>query len=77
MVGRLRQLVGGANTVLTPAPSPVIASHVAVFSSQPAARPRPRPQAHKALSAGQQKAIPMPGDTNPAADVDDHNFKNF
>ena len=77
MVGRLRQLVGGANSVLTPTPSPVIASHVAVFSSQPAARPRPRPQVHKALSAGQQKAIPMPGDTNPAADADDHNFKNF
>jgi methyl-accepting chemotaxis protein len=77
MVGRLRQLVGGAKTVLTPTPSPVIASHAAVFSSQPAPRPRPRPQVHKALSVGQHKAIPMPGDAHPAGDVDDDNFKNF
>jgi methyl-accepting chemotaxis protein len=77
MVGQLRQLVGGAATVYTPAPSSVVASHVAVFRSQPAARPRPRPQPHKTLTAGSRKAIPMPGDANPAVDVDDDNFKNF
>jgi len=77
MVGQLRQLVGGAATVSAPTPSPVLASRVAVFSSQPAARPRPRPQPRKTLSAGQHKAIPMPGDTGPATDADDDNFKNF
>ena len=77
MVGRLRQLVGGAVTGPTPTASPMLASRVAVFSSQPAAaRPRPRPQPRKTLSAGQHKAIPMPGDTGPATDADD-NFKNF
>jgi methyl-accepting chemotaxis protein len=75
MVGRLRQLVGGAATVSAPAPA--LASHFAVFSSQPAARPRPRPQPQKTLGAGQRKAIPMPGDAKPAVDVDDDNFKNF
>jgi hypothetical protein len=77
----LRQLVGGASTSVlaapSPAPSPMISSHVAVFSSQPAARPRPRHPAQKTLSAGQRKAIPMPGDTSPAVDVDDDSFKNF
>jgi methyl-accepting chemotaxis protein len=77
MVGRLRQLVGGAPTVSAPAPSPVRASHVTVFSSQPAARPQPRPQPHKSIGAGQRKAIPMPGDAKPAAEDDDDNFKNF
>jgi methyl-accepting chemotaxis protein len=77
MVGRLRQLVGGAATVSASAPAPALASHFAVFSSQPAARPRPRPQPHKTLGASQRKAIPMPGDANPAVDVDDDNFKNF
>jgi len=81
MVGRLRQLVGGAATVtagtLTLPPSLVRASHVAVSISQPAARPRPRPQSQKTLGTGQRKAIPMPGDANPAVDVDDDNFKNF
>ena len=81
MVGQLRQLVGGAAKVTaatpTPPPSLVLASHVSVSSSPKAVRPRPRPQLHKALSAGQPKAIPMPGDTSPTADVDDDNFKNF
>jgi methyl-accepting chemotaxis protein len=81
MVGKLRQLVGGAATVLVAPPplppSPVRASHVAVSISQPAARPRPRPQPQKTLGTGQRKAIPMPGDANPAVDVDDDNFKNF
>jgi methyl-accepting chemotaxis protein len=79
MVGRLRQLVGGAVAVVAPppSPSPALASHVTVFSSQPAPRPRPRPQPHKSLGAGQHKAIPMPGDAHPAGDVDDDNFKNF
>ena len=79
MVGRLRQLVGGAAavTAAAPPPSPVLSSQVSVSSSPKAVRPRPRPQLHKALSAGQPKAIPMPGDTSPAAHVDDDNFKNF
>jgi methyl-accepting chemotaxis protein len=81
MVGQLRQLVGGEETVTTGTPpppaSPVRASHVAVFSSQPAVRSRPRPQPRKTLSAGQRKAIPMPGDTSPPVDVDDDNFKSF
>jgi methyl-accepting chemotaxis protein len=77
MVGRLRQLVGGAGTVSIQAPSPVITSHVAVFSPQPAARPHPRPHLQKTLSVGQRKAIPMPGDSSPAVDADDDNFKNF
>ena len=79
MVGKLRQLVGGANTVSAAPPSPSVAhaSHVTVFSNQPAPRPRPRPQPHKSIGAGQRKAIPMPGDARPAADDDDENFKNF
>jgi len=77
MVGQLRQLVGGAATALPPVPSPVLASHFTVSSSQPAARTRPRPQSQKTLGAGQRKAIPMPGDAKPAVDVDDDNFKNF
>jgi len=79
MVGQLRQLVGGAVTVTTSAPaaSPTLASHVTVFSSQPAPRPRPRPQPQKSIGAGRHKAIPMPGDANPAAEDDDENFKNF
>jgi methyl-accepting chemotaxis protein len=77
MVGQLRQLVGVAATVTTPVPSPALASHLTVFSSQPAARPRPRPQTQKTLSTGQRKAIPMPEDAHPAVDVDDDNFKNF
>jgi len=77
MVGQLRQLVGGAATVSIPTPSPVRASHVAVCISQPAARPRPRPHLQKTLTVGQHKAIPMPGDTSPAGDVDDDSFKNF
>ena len=76
MVGQLRQLVGGAVTGPTPTASPMLASRVAVFSSQATARPRPRLQPRKTLSAGRHKAIPMPGDTGPAADADD-NFKNF
>jgi hypothetical protein len=55
----------------------MMASHVAVFSSQPAPRTRPRQPAQKTLGAGHRKAIPMPGDTNPAGDVDDDNFKSF
>jgi methyl-accepting chemotaxis protein len=79
MVGKLRQLVGGAVTVaaLSPPPSPTLASRVTVFSNRPAAPPRPRPQPQKTLGTGQRKAIPMPGDANPAGDVDDDNFKNF
>jgi len=79
MVGTLRQLVGGAATVTsaTPPPSPVLVSRVTVSSSQPAARSRRRPQPQKTLGTGQRKAIPMPGDTGSAADVDDDNFKNF
>ncbi len=77
MVGQLRQLVGGVATVTASTPSPARASHVEVFNNQPAARPRPRPQ--KTLSTGRRRAIPMPGDTNPAVDVDDDNdnFRNF
>jgi methyl-accepting chemotaxis protein len=81
MVGQLRQLVGGAGTPVAPtpshAPSPVISSHVAVFSSQSTGRPRSRPQAQKTLGTGQRKAIPMPGDARAAGEVDDDNFKNF
>ena len=77
MVGTLRQLVGGAATVSAPTPPPSRASHVAVFSRPPAARPRLRPQPHKSLRAGPRKAIPMPGDASPAGDEDDDNFKNF
>jgi methyl-accepting chemotaxis protein len=81
MVGRLRQLVGGANTAVAPAPghvpSQVISSHVAVFSSQSATRSRARPQAQKRLNTGQRKAIPMPGDTSQAVEADDANFKSF
>ncbi|MCL4788683.1 MAG: hypothetical protein KJ070_18135 [Verrucomicrobia bacterium] len=78
MVGKLRELVGGASTVsaVAPSPAPPRASQIAVFTSQPAARPRPRPQPQKTLGTGQRKAIPMPGDANPAED-DDANFKNF
>jgi methyl-accepting chemotaxis protein len=78
MVGKLRELVGGAITVAAqpPLPAPAVASRVTVFTSQTAPRPRPRPQPHKSLGAGQHKAIPMPGDANPADD-DDENFKNF
>jgi methyl-accepting chemotaxis protein len=81
MVGKLRQLVGGASTATvsrpSPAPSSVAPSHVAVFSSQSAVRPRPRPQAQKTLSPGQRRAIPMPGDSSPTVEVDDDNFKSF
>ncbi|MHC1768939.1 MAG: methyl-accepting chemotaxis protein [Verrucomicrobiia bacterium] len=87
MVGRLRQLVGGATTAPMPvprhAPGPVMTSPVAVFSTQPAPRTRPRHPAQKTLSAGrsgsdaQRKAIPMPGDSHPAVEADDDNFKNF
>lgn len=79
MVGKLRQLVGGADIISAVPSSPSVAraSHVTVFSNQPAPRPRPRPQPHKSLSAGQRKAIPMPGDAHPAAEDDDENFKNF
>jgi methyl-accepting chemotaxis protein len=79
MVGKLRQLVGGAITAATSSlsQSPTPASRFTVFSSQPAPRPRPRPQSHKSLGAGQRKAIPMPVDAPPAAEDDDANFKNF
>ncbi len=81
MVNRLRQLVGGATSAPGPvsghAPAPVVSSHVAVFSSQPVPRTRPRHPAQKTLSAGPRKTIPMPGDTTPASEVDDENFKNF
>ena len=81
MVGRLRHLVGGADTVSVPMPSylpsPVISSHVAVFSSQSTAQSRPRPQAHKKLSAGLHKSIPMPGDAGAPSQLDDDNFKSF
>jgi methyl-accepting chemotaxis protein len=81
MVGRLRQLVGGVSaapvSMPSHAPGPMISSHVAVFSSQPAARSRARPQAQKTLTAGQRRAIPMPGDTSAPSQGDDDNFKNF
>jgi methyl-accepting chemotaxis protein len=79
MVGQLRQLVGGATTVSTPAPAPgpVRASHVTIFSGRRAAQPRPHARPHKTLSAGQPKAIPMPGDAKTAVEGDDNNFKNF
>jgi len=87
MVGRLRQLVGGANTSPASAPGfapgPVMPSHVSVFSTPAAPRTRPRPSAQRTLSAGrpgsegQRKAIPMPGDHNPAVEADDDNFKSF
>jgi len=77
-VGRLRQLVGGdtAAPSPTPIPSTTRASRVTVFSRQPPAR-RPNSPPNKTLSAGQRKAIPMPGDARPAVEVDDDNFKNF
>jgi len=77
MVGQLRLLLGGVVTETTPRPSsaPALASRITVFSSHPA--PRPRPQPHKSLGPGQRKAIPMPGDAKPVADLDDDNFKNF
>jgi methyl-accepting chemotaxis protein len=81
MVGQLQQLVRGAATapvaIPAPPPTPVMASRVTVFNSQPAARPRLRPQSHKTLSAGQPKAIPMPADTDPGGGSDDENFKDF
>lgn len=81
MVGRLRQLVGGAATSPVSAPglvaAPMMSSHVAVFTSRSAPRTRPRQPAQKSLSAGHRKAIPMPGDTSSAGDVDDDNFKSF
>jgi len=78
MVGQLRQLVGGIVTVeATLSSSPALASRVAVFSSQPVPRSRPRPQPRKSLGPGQRKAIPMPGDAKPAPDADDNNFQNF
>ena len=61
----------------TPTPSTVLASRVAVFSSPTSARPRSRPQIQKTLTGVKRKAIPMPGDANPAGDIDDDNFKNF
>jgi methyl-accepting chemotaxis protein len=77
MVGRLRQLVGGGVIVSPPTPAPVLPSRVSVYSHQPAAPPRPRAHQQKTLTAGQRKAIPMPGDTSAASDVDDDSFKNF
>jgi methyl-accepting chemotaxis protein len=81
MVGRLRQLVGGASTAVVPTPShlpsQVLSSHVAVFSSQSAPRSRARPQAQKRLNTGPRKAIPMPGDTGQSLETDDDNFKSF
>jgi uncharacterized phage infection (PIP) family protein YhgE len=81
MVGRLRQLVGGAAAAPAPtpgyAPAPVMSSHIAVFSNQPASRTRARHPAQRTLGAGHRKTIPMPGDTKPASDVDDDNFKSF
>jgi methyl-accepting chemotaxis protein len=77
MVGQLRQLVGGASPAVIPTPASAHVQSVTVSSRPPVARPRPRPQPHKTLSANQRKAIPMPGDTTPAADVDDDSFKNF
>ncbi len=79
MVGKLRQLVGGADTasVNPPAPPAAHASQVTVFSGQPVPRSRPRAQPHKSLAAGHRKAIPMPGDAHPVADDDDEHFKNF
>lgn len=79
MVGRLRQLVGGADEVAAAAlaPAPVLASHFAVFSSQPGTRAHGRVQAAKPLGASQRKAIPMPGDAGRAVDVDDDHFKSF
>ena len=77
MVGRLRQLVGGAEAEPTTSPPPALAARVAAPGGPPAAWPRPRPQAPKARPSGQRKAIPMPGDTSPAAGVDDDKFKDF
>ncbi len=83
MVGQLRQLVGGTDTLSSPTPTPtptpstVLASRVAVFSSPSSARPRSRPQIQKTLTGVRRKAIPMPGDANPAGEIDDDNFKNF
>ncbi len=79
MVGQLRQLVGSTVTGSTPAPAPstVLASRVAVFSSPSSARPRSRPQIQKTLTGVKRKAIPMPGDTSPEGEIDDDNFKNF
>ena len=77
MVGRLRQLVGGAGTMSPAAAAPVLASHVTVSESMLAARPRRRSQPPRTLRAGDHKAIPMPGDAKPASDVEGDNFKNF
>jgi methyl-accepting chemotaxis protein len=77
MVGQLRQLVGGATAAQTSAPAPVVASHVTVSTSPSAGRPQPRSRGTRTLATGPHKAIPMPGDNNPAVEVDDDNFKNF
>jgi methyl-accepting chemotaxis protein len=77
MVGRLRQLVGGAVTAVAPTPPPARVSHVAVFTRPPAPHPRPRLQHQKIPGTSRRKAIPMPGDAKPVADADDDNFKNF
>ncbi len=81
MVGRLRQLVGGATAEPAPAPppaaSPAFATRVTVSSGPSAARPQARAHARRTLSAGQRKAIPMPGDTDAGTEGDDDNFKNF
>jgi len=77
MVGHLRQLVGGASAAAPSTTSPALASHFTISTSPAAGRPQPRPRVAKTLAAGRRKAIPMPGDTNPAVEVDDDNFKNF
>jgi methyl-accepting chemotaxis protein len=77
MVGQLRQLVGGAATMSAPTLSAAHPSRVTVSGSPPGARSRPRAHLPKPVTAGQRKAIPMPGDTSPALGDDDENFKNF
>jgi methyl-accepting chemotaxis protein len=77
MVGQLRRLVGGADTVSPAAAAPVLTSHVSVSASTLAARTRRKSQPPRTLRAGNHKAIPMPGDSKPASDVEGDNFKNF
>ncbi len=75
MVGRLRQLVGGAAAV---GRSISRRAHRSSRSRavRPAAAAAPS-QPPKTLIASQRKAIPMPDDAAPSVDADDDNFKNF
>jgi len=77
MVGRLRQLVGGAGTALTLSPAPVPTSRVPPSIIASVTRPRLHPQHPKTPPVSPRRTIPMPGDPGPAGDADDGHFKNF